>query len=95
MDSLDQAAPSEPIAFMHYTRSFKKLILGTSQGLIGILAIEAEAINEDEEEEEAHQEKETKVLVTPFVELGRFHTKKINGIKELGDTTQLVTISDD
>jgi WD40 repeat protein len=33
--------------------------------------------------------------VTPFVELGRFHTKKINGIKELGESTQLVTISDD
>ena len=72
---------------MHYTRSFKKIIVGTQQGLIGVLAIEAEAINEDEEDEENQKEKETKVLVTPFVELGRFHTKKINGIKELGDTT--------
>lgn len=88
-------APLEPIAYMHYSRSFKKLICGTHQGLIGILAIEAEAINEDEEDEENQHEKETKVLVTPFVELGRFHTAKINGIKELGETTQLVTISDD
>ena len=55
--------------------------------MIGVLAIEAEAVNEDEEDEENQKEKETKVLVTPFVELGRFHTKKINGIKELGDTT--------
>ena len=74
---------------MHYSRSYKKIIMGTQQGLIGLLAVEAEAVNEDEEPEEEHhgKEKETKVLETPFVELGRFHTKKINGIRELGDTT--------
>ena len=41
----------EPVAYMHYSRSFKKIIMGTQQGLIGLLAIEAEAINEDEEED--------------------------------------------
>jgi len=61
--------------------------MGTHQGLIGILSVEAEAINEDEEDEENQNEKVTKVLVTPFVELGRFHTAKVNGIKELGETT--------
>lgn len=80
--------PPEPIAFMHYTRTFKKIIMGTDQGLIGLLPIEAEALNEDEEpEEDHHKEKETKIIETPFVELGRFHTKKINGIRELGDST--------
>lgn len=87
----------EPIAYMHYSKSYKKIIMGTTQGLIGLLAIEAEAVNEEEEAEEDHhgQNKETRVLETPFVELGRFHTKKINGIRELGTTTQLITISDD
>jgi hypothetical protein len=81
---------------MHYSRSQKKLIMGTLQGLIGILAVEAEAVNEDEEpDEDHHKVKETKVLETPFVELGRFHTKKVNGIRELGESTQLITISDD
>ena len=62
--------------------------MGTTQGLIGVLGVEAEAINEDEEnEEDQHKEKETKVIDTPFVELGRYHTKKINGLRELGDTT--------
>lgn len=97
--NLDAAAeiPPEPIAFMHYSRSYKKIIMGTTQGLIGVLGVEAEAINEDEEnEEDQHgKEKETKVIDTPFVELGRYHTKKINGMRELGDTTQLITISDD
>lgn len=27
--------------------------------------------------------------------MGRFHTKNVTGIRELGDTTQLVTISED
>lgn len=91
-----EASPPEPVAYMHYSRNHKKIIMGTQQGLIGLLAVEAEALNEDEEPEEDHQkEKETKTLETPFVELGRFHTKKVNGIRELGDTTQLITISDD
>ncbi len=61
-----------------------------------MLPIEAEAVNEDDEPEEDHQkQKETKVLEVPFLELGRFHTKKVNGIRELGETTQLITISDD
>lgn len=86
---------SEPVAYMHYSKSFKKIIMGTQQGLIGILAVEAEAVNEDEEEDENQQEKEKKMVVTPFVELGRFHTQKVTGIKELGESTQLVTISED
>lgn len=81
--------PVEPIAYMKYSRSFKKIIMGTTQGLIGILAVEAEAVNEDEEPEEDHNgsNKETKIIETPFVELGRYHTKKVNGIRELGNTT--------
>ena len=87
MDVAD-AGPIEPIAYMHYSRSHKKIVMGTQQGLIGLLAVEAEALNEDEENEDDHKEdKETKVLETPFVELGRFHTKKVNGIRELGNTT--------
>lgn len=97
--NLDAAAeiPPEPIAFMHYSRSYKKIIMGTTQGLIGVLGVEAEAINEDEEnDDDQHgKDRETKVIDTPFVELGRYHTKKINGIRELGDTTQLITISED
>jgi WD40 repeat protein len=84
-----------PPAYMHYTRSFKKIIIGTEYGLIGVLPVEAEKIDEDEEEEENQGEKEKKTIVTPFVELGRFHTDKISGIKPLGLSTQLVTISDD
>ena len=34
-------------------------------------------------------------MTEPFNELGRFHTKNVTGIKELGESTQLVTISED
>lgn len=71
------------------------MIMATEQGLIGVLSVEAEAVNEDEEDEDNQKEKERKVIIAPFIELGRFHTKKINGVKELGESTQLVTISDD
>lgn len=37
---------------MHYSRSFKKLLMSTANGLIGVLSVEAEAVNEDEEEDE-------------------------------------------
>lgn len=33
--------------------------------------------------------------MTPFIELGRFHTRRVNGVRELGETTQLVSISED
>ena len=48
---------NEPIAYMHYTRSFKKIIMATREGLIGILPVEAEAVNEDEEEDDQNNEK--------------------------------------
>lgn len=80
---------------MHYTKSFKQLVMGTHTGLFGRLELEAEQINYEEDEEEAAQAKEKKIIDHPFVELGRFHTKKLTGIRELGETTQLVTISED
>jgi len=43
----------EHIAHMHYTRGFKQLIMGTTTGVFGRLEVEAEAINYDEEEEDA------------------------------------------
>ena len=77
----------EHISHMHYTKSFKCIIMGTDTGVFGRLEVEAEAINEEEEDEEGQNQKEKKILTQPFLELGRFHTKRVTGIKELGDTT--------
>ena len=72
---------------IHYCKNFKTLIMGTETGVLGRLEVQAEAINYDEEEEEGQQAKEKKILTQSFQELGRFHTMKINGISELGDTS--------
>lgn len=80
---------------MHYSRSHKALVCGTESGVFGKLEVEAEAFTEDDDEDEAAQAKEKKTLQNPFVELGRFHTQRVTGLRELGDTTQLVTTSDD
>jgi len=40
------------ITYLHYSRGFKTLICGTETGVFGTLDIEAEAINEEEEEDE-------------------------------------------
>jgi hypothetical protein len=85
----------EHVSYMHYNRAFTSLIMGTSTGVFGRLEVMAEAINDEEEEEENNQKKERRVIEEPFIELGRFHTKRVCGIKELGDSTQIVTISED
>lgn len=86
---------AECISHMHYNKSFKFIVMGTETGVFGYLNVEAEAINYDEDEEEGQKQKERKTLTEPFNELGRFHTKNVTGIRELGETTQLVTISED
>ena len=86
---------AEHISHMHYNRSFKSLVMGTSTGVFGRLEVMAEAVNDEEEEEEQNNKKERKIIEEPFVELGMFHTKRVCGIKELGDSTQIVTISED
>lgn len=94
-DEIDQEYFFENGGIRHiaYTKSFKKLVFGCDDGFLATLPVEAELYN-DEEEEDGNQ-KELKVINTPLSELGKFHTKAINGIKELGETTQIITISDD
>jgi WD40 repeat protein len=84
------------IRHMVYTKNFKKIIFGCEDGFLAVLPVEAELLNEDEDdEEEEGVAKEVKTINTPLTELGKFHTGAITGIKELGDTTQVVTIGDD
>ena len=50
--TIGETGETEFIAHMHYSRSFKQLVLGTETGVLGRLEVEAEMINYDEEEEE-------------------------------------------
>ena len=50
---IGETGENEFVAHMHYTKSFKTLVMGTHTGLFGRLELEAEQINYEEDEEEA------------------------------------------
>ena len=80
---------------MKYSRSHKNLLIGTQNGILAKLSVEAEKLDEEEEEDDAQKEKLKKVLDVPLDILGRFHTAPISGIRELDSSTQFITISED
>lgn len=57
---------------MKYTKSYKKLIIGCSDGFLAALPVEAEIFNEEEESEDNESAKEMKTLNTPLSELSKF-----------------------
>jgi len=85
-----------PAAYIKYSRSYSQILLGTQNGMLGKLAIVAEKQDEEEEEQGyGNQDKQKKTLDVPLTLLGRFHTAPISGIRELNDSTQFMTISED
>lgn len=80
---------------MHYSKNYKRMVIGTCNGILAILPIEAEKMDMGEEEEDENNEKTKQVLTDPLNLLGRYHVEKITGVRELGKSTQLVTISND
>ena len=84
-----------PAFYMKYSKSYKKILIGTQNGILAKLAVEAEKLDEEEEEDDGQKEKQKKVLDVPLEILGRFHTAPISGIRELDSSTQFITISED
>lgn len=80
---------------MKYSRSHKTIICGSQNGVLSTLAVAAELLDEEEEDEENQDEKVKKQIDTQLLYLGRFHTGPVSAIRELPDSTQFATISDD
>lgn len=81
---------------MKYSRSHKKIVIGTQNGVLALLPVEAELLDEDEEDEEnAGKEKQKKGIDVPLQVIGKYHTGPIVSIKHLLGTTQFITISED
>ena len=76
----------EPASFIHYSRSHKKMLIGTTGGMLAALKVPAEEKLEEEEKDDEEDEKLI-VLDTPLEELGRFHTGRILAIRPCGDST--------
>jgi hypothetical protein len=53
---------SDYISHLHYSKTFNAILCGTETGVFGILNIEAETINEEDEEEDHAQKKEKRIL---------------------------------
>lgn len=79
---------------MQYTKSHERLLLGTSTGILSMLPEAAEKIS-DFDEEEGHEEQKEKNIEHDLHSLGRYHTERVNGVRPLGTSTQMVSISAD
>jgi len=85
-----------PASYMKYSRSHKRIVVGTQNGVLAVLPVEAELLDEDEEEEEnAGKEKQKKIIDVPLHIIGKYHTAPIVAIKNLQGSTQFITISED
>ena len=57
--------------------------------------VPAEKFTDDEEEEDNPDKEKQQILENPLQTIGRFHTARVNGVKPLGQSTQMVSISSD
>lgn len=62
---------------MKYSRSHQTIICGSQNGVLATLAVAAEVLDEEEEDEEALEEKVKKQIDTALDYKGRFHTGPI------------------
>jgi len=70
--------------------------MGTQNGVLGKVAIVAEKVDEEVDEDNQYAKEKTKIVYdAPLTLLGRFHTAPITGIRELANSTQFITISED
>ena len=60
------------VGHMSYTKSYKKLIIGCTDGFLSSLPVESEIYNEEEEEDEEGSVKEMKTINSSLTELGKF-----------------------
>lgn len=93
-EQLPEEAES-PASFMTYTKSHQNLLIGTSNGVLSLLNVPSEKFSDEEEEEDNPDKEKQQILENPLQTLGRFHTARVNGVKPLGTTTQMASISGD
>ena len=84
-----------PANFMIYNKSHQSLMIGTHNGILSLLKVPSEKISDEDYENEGQEEQKLVDLETPLQITGRFHTDRVNCVKPLGTSTQMVTISAD
>mmetsp|Transcript_33477 Transcript_33477/g.41328 ORF Transcript_33477/g.41328 Transcript_33477/m.41328 type:complete len:140 (+) Transcript_33477:672-1091(+) len=80
---------------MIYTKSHQNLLLGTSNGYLTLLNVPSEKISEEEVEQENEEEQKQTTIFNDLKILGKFHTARVNDVRPLGRTTQMISCSSD
>jgi len=86
---------ASPANYILYSKSHQNLLIGTSNGYLTLLNVPAEQITEGDEEQEQEEVRKQMTLLNELRILGRFHTARVNDVKPLGKTTQMVSCSQD
>lgn len=85
----------EVITFMKYDPKFSKLLVGTENNSFYLILLQAELLVKEKEKDELT---ENNNIISPDIdhfEECKFHTDKIVGIRELGNSSQVITIGID
>lgn len=85
----------EVISFMKYDPKFSKLLVGTDNNSFYLILLAAEILVREKEKDEMI---ENNNIITPDIdhfEECKFHTDKIIGLRELGSSSQFITIGAD
>jgi WD40 repeat protein len=85
----------EVITFMKYDPKFSKLLVGTENSSFYLILLPAEILVKEKEKDEIT---ENNNIISPDIdhfEECKFHTDKIIGLRELGNSSQFITIGAD
>ena len=92
--SINNFEDSDYITLMKYDPDYKKIIFLTKNNTLNFIVLKAEILIKDKEKEEINDNNVLTNEVETYEEL-KFHSQAIIGIKELGNTTQFITLSND
>lgn len=71
------------------------MLIGTTDGVLSLLNVPSEKVSDEDYEQDENAEQKQQDLTNPLQTIGRFHTARVNGVKPLGLTTQMVSIGAD
>ncbi len=85
----------ETISFMKYDQKFSKLLVGTEANAFYLVLLPAEILISSKEKEEITENNNIISSDIDHFEECKFHTDNILGLRELGNSSQFITIGDD
>jgi WD40 repeat protein len=85
----------ELVTFVKYDPFYQKLIIGTQENSIHVIHIKGEVFVKDKEREDRIEISDTQYDHFKFFEESKSHTAKVIGVRELGKSSQIVSVGVD